>query len=78
MKEGENYQNALLEEIRDQLRIVTDAVVDVQEKVEPVPQMQADIADLKTDMKVVKLAVTDTNKELKLLERRVTKLENAA
>lgn len=40
--------------------------------------LKSNVADLKDDMKIVKLAVKDTNHDLHLLERRVEKLEAAA
>lgn len=76
MTSGDSYTNVLLEEMRDSIQAIVEAVIDVQKKVEPIPQMQADIAELKTDMRLVKYAVKDTNSDLKLLDRRVTKLEN--
>lgn len=40
--------------------------------------IEDDIAELKSDMKVVKAAVTDTNHELHQLEQRVSHLEARA
>ncbi|MEK7059684.1 MAG: hypothetical protein AAB971_02930 [Patescibacteria group bacterium] len=38
----------------------------------------SDLQEVKLDVEVIKLAVTDTNKDLRKLERRVTKLEAVA
>ncbi len=57
------------------MQAVLEIATDVNKKVTVLPTLQEDIAELKDDVKVIKLAVTDTNKDLKLLERRVTVLE---
>lgn len=74
MKE-DRYTNLILEEMREQIAAIHEITLDTRKKVEPIPQMQTDIAELKSDMKVVKRAITGTNKDLKLLEKRVTRLE---
>jgi polyhydroxyalkanoate synthesis regulator phasin len=72
------HMSVLLEQTMAQNQLILEAVGDMQEKVSTIPAIQEDIATLKTDMKIVKAAVTDTNKELHALERRVTRLEAAA
>lgn len=74
----DNYTAVLLKEIRDQMKSVLEIVADNQAKVSKLDGIERDVSELKQDMKIVKQAVTDTNKDLKLLERRVTKLEQAA
>lgn len=78
MKDDGNYTNVLLEEIIGQIKALAEITLDTRKLVEPIPQIQEDIAELKADMKTVKHAVTDTNKDLRLVERRVTKLEESA
>ena len=54
----------LLEQIRDQNKAVLEAVGDIQRKVADLPT-RAEFNELKQDMKVVKAAVTVTNRDLK-------------
>ena len=75
MAKDDNYTNVLLEEIRSQMQAVLEISTDTRNKINVLPTMQEDIAELKDDVQVIKQAVTDTNKDLELLERRVTKLE---
>lgn len=73
----DNYTAVLLEEIRDQMKAVLEIVADNQTKVSKLDGIERNVSELKDDMKIVKQAVTDTSKDLKLLERRVTKLEQS-
>jgi hypothetical protein len=75
MAKDDNYTDVLLEDIRSQMQAVLEISRDTQKKVEPLATMQEDVAELKSDLKTVKLVVTDTNKDLNLLDRRVTHLE---
>ena len=60
-----NHFSVLMEQVVDQNRAVLEVVGDMQQKVALLPTMQQDIAELKQDMKVVKAAVTATNRDLK-------------
>ncbi len=60
----DNYVGLLLEQIRDQNKAVLEAVGDIQRKVADLPT-RAEFNELKQDMKVVKAAVTVTNRDLK-------------
>lgn len=75
MVKNDNYTNVLLEDIRLQMQAVLEISRDTQKKVEPLAAMQEDIAELKSDFRTVKLVITDTNKDLRLFDRRVTHLE---
>jgi polyhydroxyalkanoate synthesis regulator phasin len=76
-KKDDNHTQALLEEIRSQNQAVIEAIGDMRDKVDLIPEMRADIKDLQVDMKVVKSAVKETNEDLKHLEHRVIRLETA-
>jgi len=65
----------LLEEIRAQMGAVLEIVTDSHKLVSRIPKIEGDIEGLTADIRVIKAAVTDTNHDLKLLERRVEKLE---
>ncbi|GEM_PF-3373103 len=72
---SENDKKVILEYFDDKFAMLVEslgAMIDI--KLAPIAN---DVAELKTDTKVVKLVVTQTNKDLKKLEKRVTKLEKA-
>ncbi len=71
------YFGVILEDIRDQNRLVLEAVGDMQRHVAHIPQMRDDIAELKSDMKVVKAVLKDTNRQVHSHERRISALEIA-
>lgn len=74
----DDYTNVLLEEMRDQVRAIHEITVANQSKIDKIDGIEQDVKELKSDMQIVKQAVKDTNTDLRLLDRRVTKLENAA
>jgi len=75
MTKDNNYTDVLLEDIQSQLKAVLEISLDTNKRVEPVEMMANDVAELKSNVKTIKLTVTDTNKDLRMLERRVTHLE---
>ncbi len=77
-KSEDNYTAVLLEEIRSQMQAVLEIAIDTRKKVSVLPTMQEDIAELKEDVKTIKHAVKETNQDLRLLKRRVTRLEQKA
>ena len=77
MANDSNYTNVILEEIRSPMSAVLEIVSDNQRKLENVPTRD-EFNELKDDVKTIKQAVIDTNKEVELLDRRVTKLEENA
>lgn len=77
MANDSNYTNVILEEIRSQMSAVLEIVSDNQRKLENMPTRD-EFNELKDDVKTIKQAVIDTNKEVALLDRRVTKLEENA
>jgi len=78
MAKDDNYTNVLLEEMHDQIRVIHEITVANQPQINKIAGMEQDIKELKADVKTIKHAVKDTNTDLRLLERRVTNLENAA
>ncbi|MGH7236927.1 MAG: hypothetical protein ACREGF_00135 [Candidatus Saccharimonadales bacterium] len=58
--------------VNDKLDIVLEVVSDIQVRV---VNLEEDVDELKSDMKVVKAAVTDTSREVHELDRRVARLE---
>lgn len=73
----DGHTTILLEEIRDQNKAVLEAVGQMQDGMKNLAtkdELQA-VAD---DVKIIKAAVTVTNKDLANLDHRVTVLEQAA
>jgi hypothetical protein len=58
-----DYQTILLEVIRDQNKAILEGLQDVPKRME-FNELRSDMAELKQDMKVVKAAVTATNRDL--------------
>ncbi len=64
----------ILEHFDDKFAVLVESLgVMIENKVRPI--VQEELAEVKQDMKIVKLAVVQTNKDLKKLEERVTKFE---
>jgi len=72
------HMSTLLEQVLGQNQLVLEVVSDMQVKVNRIPYIEQGIENLQIDMKVVKAAVTDTNRDLHSLERHVTRLERRA
>jgi septal ring factor EnvC (AmiA/AmiB activator) len=84
MAEDRNYTDILLEEMRENFRTISEGIADIKRQTLYIPQLRHDVRDLKEDMKTVKAALTDTNKELREMrkqvndhEHRITHLEAA-
>ncbi len=72
------YVAVLLEEIRDQNKAVLEAVSDMQINVSKIPSIEAGVAELKQDVKVIKAAVTDVSVKQQGYEVRLTQIEAAS
>lgn len=77
MTQDDNYTNVILEEMNSKLDAVLEITIANQSKIDKIDKIEADVAELKADMKTVKRVLTDTNKDLRLHDRRITKLEQA-
>ncbi len=76
MKSGRDYTGIILEEIRDQLKVIIEAVVSLQEAVKTLAA-QDSLNAVAEEVKTIKLALTETNKEMSLHDMRISKLERA-
>lgn len=74
MTKDDAYTNIILEEIRDQNKAVLEAVGAMREELEQVPKRE-EFEDLKQDVKIIREAVTATNKDVAGLDQRVSALE---
>ncbi len=69
------YIGVILEEVRDQNKLVLEAVGDMKKNIDKIPKIEADVVELKQDMKVVKDVVKDISAHINNHELRITKLE---
>ncbi len=74
MAKDDNYTDILLEEMNSKMQAVLEIVSDNQRVLQDIPKRD-EFNELKADVATIRAAVTDTNKELKLHDRRITKLE---
>ncbi len=72
-----NHFSVHMEDQNGKLDAVLEAVGDMQKKVAVLPRIEQRLEALEQDMKVVKAAVTATNREVAELDHRVTRLEAA-
>jgi hypothetical protein len=77
MSDDDHYNGILLEEIRDQNKAVLEVVVMMQDQMSTLAT-KSDLQAVADDVSWIKLALKDTNKDLKNLAKRVTVLEQAA
>ena len=77
MRSDSDYTGILLEEIRDQNGAVLEAVGQMQDTIKTLAT-QANLDRVETKVDAIQFALTDTNKDLRLLDARVTRLEQAA
>lgn len=69
------HLSVLIEEVISQNQAVLEIVSDNQRVLQDVPKRD-EFNELKAEVATIRAAVTDTGKELKLHDRRITKLEN--
>lgn len=68
------HLSMLVEEVISQNKAVLEIVADNQRVLQDIPKRD-EFNELKAEVATIRAAVTDTNKELKLHDRRITKLE---
>ena len=71
---SQNYTDILLEQIRDQNQAVLEAVASIRQTVENQPTRD-EFNELRDDVRVVKVVLTEHSTELKGHEQRITRLE---
>ena len=70
-----HYEGALLEDIRDSVQRLTEAMAEIPGDVR---QLKEDVGQLRQDVAVIKAVVTDQSSDLRGLDTRATVLEKAA
>lgn len=73
---NDDYMTVMLEAIRDQNNAVLEAVGDIKNKVAGLPTRE-ELNELKSDIKVIKATITNTNKQVQAHERRITVVETS-
>jgi polyhydroxyalkanoate synthesis regulator phasin len=66
----------LYESLSDNVNKILEVILAQQKQVSRIPKIETDLKEVKDDIKIIKKAVSHTNLEVKLLDRRVTKLES--
>jgi hypothetical protein len=66
----------LFEDLASKMDLLVEIVTVMKDQVARIPIIEEDIAALKSDMKIVKIVVTENNQEIRNLDRRVTLLES--
>lgn len=74
----DDSSSAVIEHCDDQLKGIAEAVSDLAKDVREIKQLVPDMAEVKSDVKAIKAAVTDQSLQLNDHERRITSLEQAA
>ncbi len=77
MSKQDNYTNVLLEEIRDQNKVVVEAVGQIQDKIKTLATQES-LDRLEAKVNTIQIVVTETSRELRGVGQRVTVLEQAA
>lgn len=76
--DSSHYEGALLEDIRDNVKQLAEAISGVSETVSHVNCRLGNVEKDTALIPSIKAAVTDQSKELSAHEKRITKLEKAA
>lgn len=71
------YIGVMMEKMLDKKQLILEIVSDMQVNMRQLPTKE-DLNELKTDIKVIKAAVTDTSHQVHRLDKRITRLEAAA
>ena len=77
MSNNSDYTGIVLEEIRDQNKAVIEAVGQIQDTMKTLATKVA-LQEVADDVVIIKSVLTNTNKDSRLLDARVTRLEQAA
>jgi hypothetical protein len=75
MSKSDNYTDVLLEEVNDKFDRIIDVVSQLQDELKRKPDRE-EFDELKSDVKVIKAALTDTNDQIQGHEKRITVLES--
>ena len=74
LSDGE-AKGVLGEVLSDQLAAILEYVKDIPHIKRRVDTLEEDMREVKSDIKVIKAALTDTNRDLKSHDKRITRLE---
>ena len=72
-----NDAAVITEFFEDKFKQLVEVLSLILQNTKHIPEIKSDFKELKDDMKAVKKVLKITNADTKLLERRVTNLENA-
>ncbi|HWZ65271.1 MAG TPA: hypothetical protein VNX65_00565 [Patescibacteria group bacterium] len=63
--DNQHYNGVLLEKIYNDIRTILETVVPIKARVDRIPKIEEDIAELKNDIKTIKSALKATNIDLR-------------
>jgi len=72
-----DYQTVLIEQLVDQNKAILEYVGQLPSITRDIVHLKEDVAELRSDIKIVKAAVTDLNQQAANHEHRITRLEAA-
>lgn len=76
MSKDDDYTAILLEDMNDKFDLIMEAIRPLQTLPAQVARLGEDVAELKSDMKVVKAAITDLTPQVNDIDVRVQRLES--
>ena len=71
------YVAVLLEEIKSQNEVLLEGMDALSSLPQRVGRLEEDMQEVKAELRIIRIAVTDTNKDLRDHEKRLTRLEAA-
>ncbi len=76
MAKNQNYTDSILEDINSKFDAILEIVIPMKKKVDRIPQIESDIAGIRADTRTMRIAMTETNKQVGNHETRITRLES--
>ena len=74
MADGGNYTNVILEEVRDQSKMIFGFVREIPEMKSDISQLKDDMTEVKADVKIIKSVVRDHSADIAELKAKTAHL----
>lgn len=72
----ERFADIMVEKLSDQLKTSAEALDEIKKQTAKIPAIEERLEVIENNVKAIKAVVTTTNKDLRMLDGRVTKLES--
>jgi peptidoglycan hydrolase CwlO-like protein len=66
----------LLEDMNSKFDFLIEAVGQMRDEIKSLPAVDANVQEIKADIKIVKAAVVDTSSQVQQQDKRITRLES--